>query len=78
MGKAGEGIPPEPIDAGAPTEDTGNFDFKFGEKDEEPEPEKTPEEIEHDLLEDTPDFFEETPEHDKLWFDEAPPKKFDF
>jgi hypothetical protein len=61
---------------------TGTFEFEFGEEEAEPqpEPEKTAEELkaEHDLLEDTPDFFQETPEHDKLWFDEAPPKKFDF
>jgi hypothetical protein len=66
----------------APAEVTGTFEFEFGEEEAEPqpEPEKTAEELkaEHDLLEDTPDFFQETPEHDKLWFDEAPPKKFDF
>jgi hypothetical protein len=31
-----------------------------------------------DLLEETPDFLEETPEHDRLWFEQKPPKDFDF
>jgi hypothetical protein len=31
-----------------------------------------------DLLEDTPDFLEETPEHDRLWFEQRPPRDFDF
>ncbi len=33
---------------------------------------------EHDELEDTPDFLQETPEHDRLWFEQKPPKDFDF
>ena len=31
-----------------------------------------------DLLEDTPEFLEETPEQDRLWFDQRAPKDFDF
>jgi hypothetical protein len=31
-----------------------------------------------DELEDTPDFLQETPEHDRLWFEQKPPKDFDF
>jgi hypothetical protein len=30
------------------------------------------------VLEDTPDFLEETPEHDRLWFEQKPPRDFDF
>ncbi|MGK2878961.1 MAG: hypothetical protein ACSLFF_10385 [Solirubrobacterales bacterium] len=56
---------------------TGTIEFEFGE--EEAQAAEEPEAVdEDDLLEATPDFFEETPEHDKLWFDEAPPRKFDF
>ena len=33
---------------------------------------------EHDELEETPDFLQETPEHDRLWFEQKPPKDFDF
>lgn len=33
---------------------------------------------EGDVLEGTPDFLEETPEDDELWFEQKPPKDFDF
>lgn len=33
---------------------------------------------EGDILEGTPDFLEESPDHDRLWFEQAPPKDFDF
>jgi len=33
---------------------------------------------EEDVLEETPDFLEETPEDDELWFEQKPPKDFDF
>jgi hypothetical protein len=42
----------------------------------EPEPEDDPEA--EDELEETPDFLQETPEHDRLWFEQKPPKDFDF
>jgi hypothetical protein len=38
--------------------------------DEEPEGE--------DVLEETPEFLQETPEHDRLWFEQKPPRDFDF
>lgn len=31
-----------------------------------------------DVLEATPDFLQETPEHERLWFEQKPPKDFDF
>jgi hypothetical protein len=31
-----------------------------------------------DVLEDATDFLEETPEHDRLWFEQRPPRDFDF
>ena len=31
-----------------------------------------------DVLEETPDFLEEAPEDDELWFEQKPPKDFDF
>jgi hypothetical protein len=37
-----------------------------------------PEHDEQDVLEDTPDFLQETPEHDRLWFEQKPPRDFDF
>ena len=35
-------------------------------------------EPEEDVLEETPEFLQETPEHDRLWFEQKPPKDFDF
>ena len=43
-------------------------------EEEEPEVAGTDE----DVLEETPDFLEETPEDDQLWFEQKPPKDFDF
>jgi hypothetical protein len=37
-----------------------------------------PEDEGEDVLEETPDFLRETPEHDRLWFEQKPPKDFDF
>jgi hypothetical protein len=31
-----------------------------------------------DVLEDTPEFLEDAPEDDNLWFEQKPPKDFDF
>jgi hypothetical protein len=39
--------------------------------------EAEPEEGE-DVLEETPEFLQDTPEHDRLWFEQKPPKDFDF
>jgi len=35
-------------------------------------------EAQEDVLEETPDFLQETPEHDRLWFEQRPPRDFDF
>jgi hypothetical protein len=45
---------------------------------EEDEPEDRPRDRDEDVLEETPDFLEETPEDDELWFEQKPPKDFDF
>jgi hypothetical protein len=31
-----------------------------------------------DVLEETPEFLQDTPDHDRLWFEQHPPKDFDF
>jgi hypothetical protein len=43
-----------------------------------PEGGPAPEGEGEDVLEGTPDFLEETPEHDRLWFEQKPPRDFDF
>jgi hypothetical protein len=41
-------------------------------------PREDAEEPAEDVLEDTPDFLQETPEHDRLWFEQRPPRDFDW
>ena len=41
-------------------------------------PREPGEEQGEDVLEDTPDFLQETPEHDRLWFEQKPPRDFDW
>jgi hypothetical protein len=50
---------------------------------EEPEidePEPLPAEAgdDEDVLEETPEFLQDAPEHDRLWFEQKPPRDFDF
>ena len=59
---------------------------EFTPPDVEPEPDAEPEIVrpdeepptDEDVLEETPDFLQETPEHDRLWFEQKPPRDFDF
>ena len=39
---------------------------------------EAPHEEDEDVLEETPEFLQDTPEHDRLWFEQRPPKDFDF
>ncbi len=45
---------------------------------EEPAEPEEPEGAVEDVLEETPDFLRETPEQDRLWFEQQPPRDFDF
>ncbi len=40
--------------------------------------EDEPEEQAEDVLEETPEFLRDTPEQDRLWFEQRPPRDFDF
>ena len=47
--------------------------------DEKPEPEPPAANPDgEDVLEETPEFLQETPEHDRLWFEQKPPRDFDW
>ena len=70
-------------------EDDGRIDeamsqptAEFTPPDAEPEPDVVRPDDEpgpdEDVLEETPDFLQETPEHDRLWFEQKPPRDFDF
>jgi len=41
-------------------------------------PEAAPREPGEDVLEETPEFLQETPEHERLWFEQKPPRDFDW
>ena len=82
--------PPHPADA-PPGEETVEYDVEEALDGEEPdaarhEPPAAPPEPEHtesapkeaDVLEETPEFLQDTPDHDRLWFEQRPPRDFDF
>ena len=48
------------------------------EEDEAEDDEGEDDEGEDDVLEETPEFLQETPDHDRLWFEQKPPRDFDF
>jgi hypothetical protein len=79
------GLEPPPADDAPVLGDTEPHGFPAVEDDAEPDEADEPgedegegEDGEPDVLEDTPDFLQETPEHDRLWFEQKPPRDFDF
>lgn len=64
-------------EAGAPASEAAREPHREPAADQE-QHQPAPAEGEHDVLEETPDFLQETPEHDRLWFEQAPPQDFDF
>ena len=84
---------PEPVDEPTPAEEEPVDEIpldqptvEYTPEDLEPEPEPEPEPQPpaateaaegEDVLEETPDFLQETPEHDRLWFEQKPPRDFD-
>ena len=70
---------PEPVEQ--PTRQFTLEELEDAEQHAEPPasvPAPAAEDGEVDELEETPDFLQETPEHDRLWFEQKPPKDFDF
>jgi hypothetical protein len=57
--------------------DQATVEYTPPPSEEEEEPPAPPQEGEEDVLEETPDFLQETPEHDRLWFEQKPPRDFD-
>lgn len=70
-------LPPTGADPSAVYEDA-DTEGEHDEEGEEPRPDYDPDTGHEDVLEDTPDFLEDTPEDDDLWFEQRPPKDFDF
>jgi hypothetical protein len=57
-----------PRDESAPQLDQETEEYEL-------EPER---EADDDVLETTPEFLQDAPEHDRLWFEQRPPRDFDF
>src|ERR1044072_2873476 len=77
------GIPEEPPSAEAPGYDEDPWlddepDAGPATEAVEERPRRTADGEEEDVLEETPDFLQETPEHDRLWFEQKPPRDFDW
>lgn len=67
-------IPAPVADPAAPVfEDEGDED----DEGDTARPDYDPDTGHEDVLEDTPDFLEDAPEDDELWFEQKPPKDFD-
>jgi hypothetical protein len=76
--EAQDGPPaPPPLDADAASGvDQPTVQFDVAERDDDHDEDGAA--AEHDELEETPEFLQETPEHDRLWFEQKPPRDFDF
>jgi hypothetical protein len=77
--------PPTPYPAHeveAPGQETVEYELEEHLESGEHPAEERPQEAEpregEDVLEETPEFLQDTPEHDRLWFEQRPPRDFDF
>src|SRR5947209_1008041 len=76
--------PPEPPDH--LEEETAEYDVeaehtqerRVGQDRPEAEGHAAPPKSGEDVLEETPEFLQDTPDHDRLWFEQRPPRDFDF
>jgi hypothetical protein len=86
VGPEPEPAPEEPEDVAEPTPGTEEDPWLVEDLAVEepqraaPEPDvvRADEEQDEDVLEETPEFLQETPEHDRLWFEQKPPRNFDW
>lgn len=69
--------PPQPP-AATPLFDREDEEEEPARESEQPAADYDPDTGHEDVLEDTPEFLEESPEDDELWFEQRPPKDFDF
>jgi hypothetical protein len=63
-------VPPPKFAERAPGAETAEYDVEEAMADDNVSGE--------DVLEETPEFLQDTPDHDRLWFEQRPPKDFDF
>lgn len=60
-----------------PLEERDYLEQETVEHEVESEYDEEPEQKEDDMLEETPEFLQDTPDHDRLWFEQRPPRDFD-
>lgn len=74
-----EPVPPDPAPAPPALDhlnvETAEYDV---EAEHAKEQETGDEEPSEDVLEETPEFLQDAPDHDRLWFEQRPPRDFDF
>lgn len=68
--------PPSPVEPSDALTDEHYLEQETVEHDVEGE-RLDPESPEDDMLEETPEFLQDTPDHDRLWFEQRPPRDFD-
>jgi hypothetical protein len=68
----------EPVAEAPPTEEPVSEEHEQPAAEPEQQTNYDPDTGHEDVLEDTPDFLEDAPEDDELWFEQKPPKDFDF
>jgi hypothetical protein len=70
--QSGPGVAPFPAEAPAEPAPS-QLEQETEEYDIEHEPSE-----DDDVLETTPEFLQDAPDHDRLWFEQRPPRDFDF
>jgi hypothetical protein len=73
--------PPDPSLRGEETVEFGLDDesaARGGKTEGRHAADQPPPEKDADVLEETPEFLQDAPEHDRLWFEQRPPRDFDF
>jgi hypothetical protein len=73
-----DGEPPEPASPRRRDEYSGEETVEYEVEAEFAEEHANSGKGDEDPLEETPEFLQDTPEHDRLWFEQRPPKDFDF
>jgi hypothetical protein len=70
----------EPLSEDYLSEETAEYDVEAEHARERKPAEGDPEAgaQEDDVLEETPEFLQDTPDHDRLWFEQRPPRDFHF
>jgi hypothetical protein len=73
-----EPFPTAPASSRQPQEVTGEETREYRVEDAFDDEESGEEGSGEDMLEETPEFLQDTPDHDRLWFEQRPPRDFDF